>query len=72
VADKLEWCQSIPAAPCLSTWAEINLSARSYHPGGVNVVFADGSGRFMANRISPSTWIALGTRAGGEPITDDF
>jgi prepilin-type N-terminal cleavage/methylation domain-containing protein/prepilin-type processing-associated H-X9-DG protein len=72
VADKLEWCQSIPPAPCLSTWAGINLSARSYHQGGVNVVFADGSGRFVANSISPQTWTALGTRAGGEPINSDF
>jgi prepilin-type N-terminal cleavage/methylation domain-containing protein len=72
VADRLQWCQSIPPAPCLSTWAGINLSARSYHLGGVNGVFADGSGRFMANQVAPPTWTALGTRAGGEPIGGDF
>jgi prepilin-type N-terminal cleavage/methylation domain-containing protein len=72
VADRLQWCQSIPAAPCRSTHVEINLSARSYHFGGVNVVLADGSGRFISDRIAPVTWTALGTRAGGESISGDF
>ena len=41
-------------------------SARSNHSGGVNVLFADGSVRFIADTIEPRTWRALGTRAGGE------
>ena len=41
-------------------------AARSYHPGGVNVLLADGSVRFVRNTIDAATWRALGTRAGGE------
>jgi prepilin-type N-terminal cleavage/methylation domain-containing protein/prepilin-type processing-associated H-X9-DG protein len=39
-------------------------TARSYHPGGVNVALADGSVRWVASGISPPVWLALGTRAG--------
>ena len=39
---------------------------RSYHPGGVNAGFCDGSVRFVANTIDVATWHALWTRAGGE------
>jgi prepilin-type N-terminal cleavage/methylation domain-containing protein/prepilin-type processing-associated H-X9-DG protein len=44
--------------------------ARSYHNGGVNAALADGSVRFFANSMDLSTWRALGTRAGGEIISD--
>jgi len=40
--------------------------ARSFHPGGVNAVLADGSVRFFSNRIDARAWRALGTRRGGE------
>jgi prepilin-type processing-associated H-X9-DG protein len=66
VADRLQWCQSIPQAPCISTYQSVNLSARSYHAGGVNVALADGSIRFVAEAVDVSVWQALGTRAGGE------
>jgi len=46
-------------------------SARSYHPGGVNVLFADGSVHFAKNTISTPIWQALGTAAGGEVISAD-
>jgi prepilin-type N-terminal cleavage/methylation domain-containing protein/prepilin-type processing-associated H-X9-DG protein len=45
-----------------------HLAARSYHPGGVNVCFADGSVRFIQDMIAPPTWRALGTRGGGETV----
>jgi prepilin-type N-terminal cleavage/methylation domain-containing protein/prepilin-type processing-associated H-X9-DG protein len=45
-------------------------AARSNHPGGVNLLLADGSVRFVSNGIEPATWTALGTRAGGEVIRD--
>ena len=44
-------------------------SARSLHPGGVNVSMADGSARFVGQGIAPDVWRALGTRAGGEVIS---
>jgi prepilin-type processing-associated H-X9-DG protein len=41
-------------------------AARSWHPGGANVLFGDGSVHFAKNSIDSSTWAAAGTRAGGE------
>jgi prepilin-type processing-associated H-X9-DG protein len=47
-------------------------AARSRHPGGVNVLFGDGSVHFMKNTIDSGTWAAFGTRAGGEVISSQF
>jgi prepilin-type N-terminal cleavage/methylation domain-containing protein/prepilin-type processing-associated H-X9-DG protein len=49
----------------------MSLAATSNHPGGVNALFADGSVRYVKNSISPVTWTALGTIAGGEVISAD-
>jgi prepilin-type N-terminal cleavage/methylation domain-containing protein/prepilin-type processing-associated H-X9-DG protein len=46
-------------------------NAQSNHPGGVNVMFADGSVKFVKDSISPQTWMALGTKANCEVITSD-
>ena len=58
----------------------------SFHPGGANVLFADGSVHFLKNvqsdagasadgstRYTPSSLIqqALGTRSGGETVSSD-
>jgi prepilin-type processing-associated H-X9-DG protein len=45
-------------------------AARSLHNGGVNVVMADGSIRFVSDSVALITWRALGTRAGGEVAGD--
>jgi prepilin-type N-terminal cleavage/methylation domain-containing protein/prepilin-type processing-associated H-X9-DG protein len=45
--------------------------ASSRHPGGVNLLLADGSVRFIKNSISPQIWWALGSRNGGEVISSD-
>jgi prepilin-type N-terminal cleavage/methylation domain-containing protein len=42
----------------------------SLHPGGVSALMGDGSVRFMQNAISLTTWRALGTRNGGEVVSD--
>jgi prepilin-type N-terminal cleavage/methylation domain-containing protein/prepilin-type processing-associated H-X9-DG protein len=44
---------------------------RSRHPGGVQVVMCDGSGRFIRNSISIDTYRALSTSRGGETVTVD-
>jgi prepilin-type N-terminal cleavage/methylation domain-containing protein/prepilin-type processing-associated H-X9-DG protein len=46
-------------------------NANSNHPGGVNVLMADGSVRFVKNAINQATWWALGTRANGEVVSSD-
>jgi prepilin-type N-terminal cleavage/methylation domain-containing protein/prepilin-type processing-associated H-X9-DG protein len=48
-----------------------SLSASSFHPGGVNTLFADGSVKFAKNSVSAITWRALGTIGGGEVISAD-
>jgi prepilin-type N-terminal cleavage/methylation domain-containing protein/prepilin-type processing-associated H-X9-DG protein len=43
--------------------------ARSGHPNGVNVLFADGGVRFVNNGVDVATvWRPLGTRNGGEVV----
>src|SRR5262249_29330578 len=48
------------------------INASSYHSNGVNVVLCDGSVRFISNGISLVTWRALGTRAQGEVLGNDY
>jgi prepilin-type N-terminal cleavage/methylation domain-containing protein/prepilin-type processing-associated H-X9-DG protein len=42
------------------------ITARSRHPGTVNILLMDGSCRSCDNNIELAVWRALGTRAGGE------
>jgi hypothetical protein len=44
------------------------ISARSWHPGGIHALTMDGSARFVKQTIQAGVWRSLGTRAGGEPI----
>jgi prepilin-type N-terminal cleavage/methylation domain-containing protein/prepilin-type processing-associated H-X9-DG protein len=44
--------------------------SNSEHPQGVHFMFADGSVQAINNDIDPNVWVALGTRAGGEPNGD--
>jgi prepilin-type N-terminal cleavage/methylation domain-containing protein/prepilin-type processing-associated H-X9-DG protein len=43
----------------------------SFHPGGVNVLMADGHVQFIKNSISQPIWWSLGTIAGGEVVSSD-
>ncbi len=43
----------------------------SRHPGGVNVLFGDGSVKFIKDSVNLIAWQALGTRAGGEVVSAD-
>jgi len=51
-----------------TTYSTAHIAARSYHDGGVNVCFADGSVHFINNNIVMTTWIALGTRAADDLV----
>jgi prepilin-type processing-associated H-X9-DG protein len=81
-----EWYRNIPATANYSHTVPPNYmlqdcdnsnvtgghgAARSYHPGGVNGAFCDGSVHFFKNSINPNTWRALGTRAGNEVVSSD-
>ncbi len=48
------------------------ITSRSFHTSGVNVLLMDGSVRFVNNGILAATWQALGTRAGGEVLGNDY
>ena len=43
----------------------------SRHPGGVNILFADGSVKFVKSTVAPATWWAIGSRAAGEVLSAD-
>jgi prepilin-type N-terminal cleavage/methylation domain-containing protein/prepilin-type processing-associated H-X9-DG protein len=47
------------------------VTSRSYHPGGVNALFGDGSVRFIKSTIQWQAWRAIGTIGGGEVISAD-
>jgi prepilin-type N-terminal cleavage/methylation domain-containing protein/prepilin-type processing-associated H-X9-DG protein len=49
---------------CTDTTASLT-AARSYHSGGVNASFADGSVRFVTDSIDPQVWAFMGSRADG-------
>ena len=49
-------------------WWQLVTPASSYHSGGVNVLFCDGSVHFVSQAINPDTWTALGTPTGQETV----
>jgi prepilin-type processing-associated H-X9-DG protein/prepilin-type N-terminal cleavage/methylation domain-containing protein len=46
-------------------------NVNSMHPGGANVLFADGSVHFIKSSIAIKAWWALGTKANGEVVSSD-
>jgi prepilin-type N-terminal cleavage/methylation domain-containing protein/prepilin-type processing-associated H-X9-DG protein len=46
-------------------------AARSYHSGGVNALFGDGSVKFAKDSINSMVWQGLSTTRGGEVISAD-
>jgi prepilin-type N-terminal cleavage/methylation domain-containing protein/prepilin-type processing-associated H-X9-DG protein len=67
--DSSNCCVPALKAPCVSgTSFPRTLSARSFHPGGVNACMLDGSARFIPNDIDWNIWQALATTQGGETI----
>jgi prepilin-type N-terminal cleavage/methylation domain-containing protein/prepilin-type processing-associated H-X9-DG protein len=46
-------------------------NASSWHPGGVNVLFMDGSVRFIKSSVGYQAWYAIATPSDGETVTSD-
>ena len=64
-------------APCRpvssNSWKGLwHHSARSQHPGGVNVAMVDGSTHFVSDDVDLIAWQAAGTPDGGEVISGDL
>ena len=49
---------------------ENDLSFNSNHPGGAHFAFADGSAKLIQESIENDVYLALGSRAGGEAVSD--
>ena len=57
----------------LADWQNLslNVTSRSRHPGGANILFCDGHVQFVKDSTSMAAWQAIGTRNGGEVVGDD-
>jgi prepilin-type processing-associated H-X9-DG protein len=55
----------------LWNWLSLNIAARSKHPGGVNSLFCDGHVQFVKDSVQVNLWQAVGTRGGGEVVSQD-
>jgi prepilin-type processing-associated H-X9-DG protein/prepilin-type N-terminal cleavage/methylation domain-containing protein len=55
---------------CDAGWEsfDLTITTSSLHPGGVNVLFCDGSVRFITDSVDQRAWWAMGTRDGREVI----
>jgi prepilin-type N-terminal cleavage/methylation domain-containing protein/prepilin-type processing-associated H-X9-DG protein len=51
--------------------ASFSIGAASNHPGGANVLFSDGSVRFVKDSINRMIWWSLGTKSNGEVVSAD-
>ena len=74
--ENTRYCINVDFAPCQQSpqdWkGDWRHFARSTHPGGVNLMMADTSTRFVADSINEDLWKALATPKGDETIGEDF
>ena len=68
--DVFNWCahNPPPQAPCLQSSRDMQVAARSYHPGMVNVCRADGSVSSIQDGVDVVVYSAMGSR-NGEDLT---
>jgi prepilin-type N-terminal cleavage/methylation domain-containing protein/prepilin-type processing-associated H-X9-DG protein len=71
------FCMPTPKTPCVGTYTAHNnrnmvISARSHHPGGVNVALCDGSVRLVNDSVNLAVWQAAGTISNAETIGSNF
>ncbi len=70
VPDRSSYCVNTnPMAPCSSGSDNLVQSARSFHGGGVNSLYADGAVRFTSNTINATVYQGLGSRDGSEVVS---
>jgi prepilin-type N-terminal cleavage/methylation domain-containing protein/prepilin-type processing-associated H-X9-DG protein len=56
--------------PCAMNCNNLQGDVYAFHTGGANIAFADGSVRFVGERIDLKIMAALVTKGGGEVVTD--
>jgi prepilin-type processing-associated H-X9-DG protein len=63
--------QNLPCEGADGAGVKYQASARSYHPGGVHAVLADGSVQFISETIDLTTWRTLSWIADGKTVKLD-
>jgi prepilin-type N-terminal cleavage/methylation domain-containing protein/prepilin-type processing-associated H-X9-DG protein len=77
IPDQLDGTSGCPKTdnkpPCVVTSGATRQfnAARSFHSGGVNVLFCDGSVKFIKDTVNLGTWRAISTKDGGEVVSGD-
>jgi prepilin-type N-terminal cleavage/methylation domain-containing protein/prepilin-type processing-associated H-X9-DG protein len=66
-----DWKTLMPNAIPQGSSASVGNDMGSNHPGGLNLGFADGSVKFIKDRINPVTWFAIQTYKQGEIVSQD-
>ena len=67
------WTINFPYGPCPGQTTGTNQCQAlwgfgSWHPGGANFVYCDGSVHFLSDTTDMSVLYSLGTYKGGEPV----
>jgi len=57
--------------PLTTTEIGAMIGPSSYHSGGVNMLFLDGSVKFIKDSIGPQPYYSIATAAGGEVVSSD-
>jgi len=72
------WCFNLrPPAPCIAVFQywnqrQVVMAARSYHPGGVNMLTCDSSVHFVPDTVDSDVWLGFGSPTGGESLEGDL
>jgi len=64
-------CRLGASCPSCAPEGSSFINSSSFHPGGCNFAFSDGSVRFIKDSVNMLTYESLGTRAGGEVVSSD-
>lgn len=72
VGDRAAYCNGTVNVPCRECASDNNeIHVRSWHPGGAQIGFADGSLRFVSDTVDAVVFQAAGSRNGGETMALD-